>query len=294
MVRGRLIEINGRPVNIEDYDDTRARRLAQREFNLSWADALASDNHIVRGRWWSSAQDDTAEFSVEQGLAETLGMHLGNVLSFRVAGQVVRAPITSLRHVAWDSFRANFFVLAPPGLLDNFPATYITSFHLAKERKTLLRELVGRFPSVTVLDVDALMTQVRRIADRVTVAVEYIFLFAVAAGLLVLYAAIHATRDERIYESAVLRVLGASRGQVLRAILAEFGLLGALAGAVGALAASVLGYALATQVFDLSYRPDPWLWVVGIVGGAVGVIVTGWLGTRAVLRRPPLDTLRAG
>lgn len=294
MVRGRLVEINGRRVRRKDYDNPRAQRLVQREFNLSWAAALAPDNHVVRGRWWSPAEHGTAEFSVEQGLAETLGLHLGDMLSFRVSGQLVRAPITSLRHVAWDSFRANFFVLAPPGELESFPATYITSFHLSESRQGLLRDMVERFPNVTVLDVDAIMTQVRHIADRVTLAVQYIFLFAVAAGLVVLYAAIHATRDERIYESAVMRVLGASRRQVMRGILAEFGLLGTLAGAVGALAASSLGYVLATRVFDVGYRPDPWLWVVGIVGGAVGVILTGWMGTRSVMRRPPLDTLRAG
>ena len=294
MVRGRLMAINDRPVGPESYTNPRAQRLVEREFNLSWAEALQDDNHIVAGHWWQEENRGQALASVEQGLAKELGIALYDTLRFRIAGQLIEARVASLRTVEWDSFRVNFFVVFPPGVLESYPATWITSFHLDKTRKALLTELVRAYPSVTVLDVDALMGKVREIIDRVVLAVEYVFLFTLLAGLVVLYAAIQATQDERRFESAILRTLGARRGIILQSLLAEFATLGLLAGLLAALAATVLGYVLAEQVFSFSYSPNLLVWLLGGGAGLLGVGAAGLLGARSALQQPPLQSLREG
>lgn len=293
MVRGRLMTINNRSVHPADYEDPRAQRLVRREFNLSWARELQEDNRIVAGRWWRPSDRGRPLVSVEQGLAERLGIGLNDTLYFRIAGQNLEARVTSLRSVEWDSFRPNFFVLFPPGVLNEYPATWITSLYLEETQKPLLAGLVQNHPSVTVLDVDALMTKVRQIIDQVVLAVEYVFLFTVLAGLVVLYAAIQATQDERFFETAILRTLGAGRGVIMKSLLAEFAILGLLAGLLAALAASVLGYGLAAYVFGFPYQADPLIWLVGAGVGLVGVGSAGILGVRSVLRQPPLRSLRA-
>jgi putative ABC transport system permease protein len=292
MIRARLVAVNARPVSSADYSDDRARRLVEREFNLSWAEQPQADNKIVAGRWWGAAGRGRHELSVEKGLAERLGLKLGDALGFRIADREIALTISSLRSVEWDSFRANFFVIAPPGVLDGYPASYITSFHLSPAQRALLGPLVRAFPNVTVIDVDAIMTQVREIMDRVNLSVQYVFLFTLLAGLTVLYSAIQSTQDERLYESALLRTLGASRAHVLKGLAAEFGALGLLSGTLAALAASAAGLVLARRVFELDYLVNPWLWVVGLGGGALGVGLFGVLGARFVLNRPPLQSLR--
>lgn len=291
MIRGRLVAIAGREVGPEDYENPRAQRLVAREFNLSFADHLQADNAVLAGEFWMGP-DAAPQFSVEEGLASALGIRLGDTLRFDVAGELVEATVTSLRSVQWDSFNANFFVLSPPSLLEPYPATYISAFHLGEDRGGFLVELVRAFPSVTVFDVRALLRQVRAIMDRATLAVEFVFLFTLAAGLTVLYAAIQATREDRIREGAILRTLGAHRRQVLKGIAAEFTGMGLLAGGLAASAASLLGWALATRVFELEYTVNPWLWLVGLLGGGLGVGLAGVLGTRQVLARPPLTVLR--
>lgn len=292
MVRARLVAINDKAVAPEEYGDARTRHLAQREFNLSWAAELRSDNRVVAGRWWSATEHGTPLISFEQGLAERLGIGLGDTLRYNVAGRELSLRVTNLRAVDWDTFNVNFFTILPPGVLESYPASYVTSFHVAAGERPVLTALVRAFPNVTVVDVDALMSKVREIMARASAAVEYVFLFTTIAGFAVLYAAIQATQDERRYESAVLRVLGASRRQLLRALTAEFVALGMLAGTVAGIAATVLGYVLATHVFHIFYRFDPWIWVVGWLGGAIGIGVAGVLGTRRVLRQPPARTLR--
>lgn len=292
MVRGRLVAINGRPTTAADYPDERAKRLMEREFNLSWAARMRDDNRLVAGHWWRAGEGDAAQLSVEEGLARTLGLKLGDELSYQVAGQGFAARITSLRKVEWDSFRVNFFVIAPPALLARYPASYITAFYLPPGREALLNDMVREFPNLTVIDVAALMGHVRAMMDRVAAAVEFVFLFTLAAGLMALYAAIAATREERMYEAAVMRTLGASRRQLALSQLTEFALIGLLAGGVAALSAMGMGYVLATRVFHLPYHFNPWLWVVALAAGGLGVTLAGWLGTRGVLRQPPLLTLR--
>lgn len=294
MVRGRLTRIGEREVAPADYAEPRAQRLVEREFNLSVGTELPSDNRVTAGRWFTAADAGQPVVSVEQGLAETLGIRLGDRLRFVVAGQAVEARVVGLRSVEWDSFHVNFFVVFPPGVIDALPATWITSFHLPRLRQAVLAELVRAFPSVTVLDLDALMVKVREIIDRVVLAVEYVFLFTLAAGLAVLFAAIQATRDERRFEAAVVRTLGASRAVVRHGLLVEFAALGLLAGVLAACAAAAVGWGVAEFVFTFRYRPDVWLWLVGAAAGAGGVGLAGWLGTREVLAQPPLRTLREG
>jgi putative ABC transport system permease protein len=292
MVRGRLVAINDQPVRPDDYPDSRGQRLAARDFNLSWSAQPGSDNRIVGGRWWSPDEHGEPLLSVEVGVGEILGFGIGDRLTFQLGAERLTAAVQSVRAVDWDSFRVNFFVVAPPGLLDDFPATYITSFHLPEDQRGMLLELLQRFPSVTVIDVDALLTKVREIMERADQGMRYVFLFTLLAGFTVLLAAIQSTLDERRHESAILRTLGANRKTVRRGLLAEFLTLGALAGGLAAIAATLLSAWLAAQVFHFSYQGNPWVWLIGIVGGSLGVGFAGLLGTRMVLRHPPMESLR--
>ena len=292
MVRGRLVQRNDAPVDPNDYANPRAQRLAARDFNLSWVESLQDDNRIVAGKWWSPADKGQAMVSMEEGIAEELGFALGDELVFSVAGERVAARITSVRSVEWDSFRVNFFVVFPPGVIEQMPATYISSFYLPSASRPVLAELIREFPSVTVLDIDALLNKVRQLMEQAALAAEYVFLFTLAAGFTVLFATIHTSLDERRYETAVLRTLGASRAHIVRSLLAEFLTLGTLAGALAALAATVVGGVLAVEVFQLSFRPNPMVWIVGVLGGALGVAIAGLVGTWRVIEEPPLHTLR--
>ncbi len=292
MVRARLVAVNGRPVSAEHFSDDHAKRHARREFNLSWAAALRADNRVVAGRWWEPAEHGQPFISFEQGLAHTLGIKLGDELKYNIAGSEIVLRVSNLRVVDWDTFNVNFFAILPPGVLETFPATYVTSFYLPIQGRGMLAGLVKAFPNVTVIDVAALMSKVRLIMERASNAIEYVFLFTVLAGLAVLYAAIQTTQDERRYESAVLRILGARRQQLLRGLLAEFVTLGALGGTVAGLAATALGYVLAEHVFHFPYQFNPWIWVLGWIGGAVGIGIAGVLGARDALQQPPAKTLR--
>lgn len=291
MVRGRLLAINDRAINPDDYADDRARRLAAREFNLSWTAKMQSDNRLVQGQWWQGDETKTL-FSVEDGIAETLGIRLDDTLTYNVAGQKLAGRVVNLRHVEWDSFNVNFFVIANPGTLGNYPATWITSFHLTPQHKQVLSDLVRRFPSVTVIDVDAILMQVRRIMDQVTATIKYVFAFTLCAGLVVLAAALHTTHDERIRESALLMVLGAGRRELLQGLLAEFICIGLIAGVLSALSATLAETLLAKFVFHIAIIINPWLWLVAPVACTLFIVIAGLTGTRHVLTTPPLLTLR--
>jgi len=293
MVRGRLVEMNGAAMDTARYGDTRARRLAEREFNLSWADALPSGNRVVRGTFWAAGAKGTAPgMSLEDGIAETLGVKLGDTLTFDVAGARVTAQVTSLRKVDWDSFRVNFFALFPPGPLDDMPTTYISAFRAPEGDGRWLSALVQKYPNILAIDIGEILRQVQGIMDRVSRAVEFVFLFTLAGGLLVLQAAIASTQDERKFDAAILRTLGASQKQLRTAQVAEFLLLGALAGLVGAAGATAIGWLLADRVFNIPFAGSPLLWLYGIGGGALAVTLAGWFGTRATVREPPLTVLR--
>ncbi len=293
MIRGRLVAINGQPISSADYSEERAKRLVDREFNLSWAGRPQVDNVMVAGRWWSMREHGQPQFSVEEGIAAALGIRVGDRLRYDIAGNVFEAPVTSLRRVQWDSFRVNFFVVAPPGVLESYPASYVTSFHLPADRGAMMERLVKRFPNLLVIDVASVMAQVQRIMDQLVKAVEFVFLFGLLAGLVVLFAAISATHDERVFDAAVLRTVGATGRQMVAAQAAEFVFIGALAGLLASIGATLLGYAIATRIVGVPYAIDPWVWGVGLLGGIVGVTAAGLLGTRAILRTPPMEIFRS-
>jgi putative ABC transport system permease protein len=291
LVRGRLVAINKQPVKLSNYDSPRAKHLIGREFNLTWTNNLQVDNKVVAGRWWGNEGDERSAYSVETGVADTLGIKLGDTLSYNVGGTEFSAAVTSLREIDWDSFNPNFFVIASPEILRNAPATLVTSFYLPPARKRVITELAQRFPSVTVIDIDAIMQQLKKLMNRAALAVEFVFLFTLMAGGLVMYAAIQSSQCERHQESALYRAMGASRKQVALSLLAEFVTIGVVAGVIAAFTATTAGYLLAEYVFELTYRPNPWLWIWGIAGGAMGVGVAGLIGTRRLLNQPPWRVL---
>ncbi|MEN3355612.1 MAG: putative transport system permease protein [Betaproteobacteria bacterium] len=291
MIRARLVQINGRRVSSANYPDERAQRLIDREFNLSWAERMQSDNQLTAGSWWRGSRP-ASQFSVEDGIAERLGIRASDMLTFDIAGETVTAPVTSLRKVDWDTFNVNFFVVAPPGMLERYPATFVTSFYLPPANATLLGSLVREFPNLLLIDVAQVMSQVQNMMDQVVRAVQFIFLFTLLAGLTVLYAAIASTQDERLYQATIMRTLGASRAQLRRAILAEFAVLGLVAGLLAAAGASALSYVIATRLLNLPYTFSSTVWFVGALAGSIGIAVAGYAGTRAVLKVAPLKAMR--
>jgi putative ABC transport system permease protein len=293
MVRGRLTEINGEPVRratTKEDDDSNAA--VQRDLNLTWSERLPPDNRIVRGEWWDAAKDDTLRVSVEEMLAQRLGIGLGDRLRFVIGGAVRDARVTSLRKVQWDSFHPNFFMIFEPGALEDFPATYITSFHLTGSQKPLLVTLLRQFPSTTVLELDQFLQQVRTIVEQASLAVELVLLFVFAAGMAVLYAALAASLDERLHEGALLRAFGASRRQLRAAQIAEFALLGFLAGIVAAVGTELITLVVYTRVLELDYSIKWQVWVITPLAGALVIGIAGYIGTRRVLKQSPLRVLR--
>lgn len=294
MIRARLTALNGKPVSGQDYADAdeRTRRRADREFNLSMADHLREDNTVTAGTFWTGRVPATPELSVEEDFAESLGWKVGDNVAFDIAGQPFQGRITSLRKVDWESFRPNFFVIASPGTLDGYSASYITAVSVPAARTAFTRELVTQFPNLSVIDVDAVLKQVRSTADQVSTVVQVVFWFSLLAGVLVLMAAISASQDERLLEGGVMRVLGGSRRQLRLAQASEFAAIGLLSGLVAAIAASVLAGVIATQVFDLPWRGN---WQLAVIGGGLGMLAAlgaGLFATRRVLDAPPSVTLR--
>ena len=289
MVRGRLIEVNGLPVRPDDYAAARAQRLVEREFNLSYSAERPAHNPIAAGRWRAG---EAGAVSVETGLAEELGLRLGDELAFDIAGTVHRARITSLRRVDWASMHVNFFVLFPVAAMPpDVPYTYIAAFR-APAQPGFDRALLARFPNVTSVDTSAAVAQVQRVLGQVIGAVEFLFLFTLAAGVVVLLATVGASRAEREREVAVLRALGARAALLRRMQVVELAGVGALAGALAAMVALAVGAVLAQQVFRFAWQPAWWLPVVGVAGGAGLALLAGWWTLRGVLRAPVGRTLR--
>jgi putative ABC transport system permease protein len=289
MVRGRLVAVNGKPVSETDYKEERARRLVERAFNLSYAAELPGHNQIAAGHWFARG---AREVSVEEGIAQTLGWKLGDELTFSVADERFSARISSLRKLRWDSMKVNFFVIAPPALLEGMPTSFISAFRLAPGREAAMNELSRRFPNLTVVDVSAALRQAQAVIDQVINAVQFVFLFALGAGLLVLYSALVATEDERRREAAVMRVYGASRTQVTGSQRAEFLAMGLVAGVLATLGAAAIGQLLARRVFELDLPPSAALWVAGPLAGVLLLSVNAWLSARKVLTASPALTLR--
>ncbi|RKP57434.1 ABC transporter permease [Pararobbsia silviterrae] len=292
MVRGRLIAIDGRKIDPDAYKDEETRRLVDREFNLSYSTALAPDNRVVSGTWFGA--DPKPQISLEQGMAKRLKVKVGDVLRFDVAGQAFDAPVTSIRMLDWGTFRVNFFAVLPPAAMTDFPATFITAFRLppGDAGQATIDALIHAYPNLTVIDTGQIIAQMQRILNQVIGAVQFLFVFTLAAGVLVLYAALAGTRDERTREAALLRALGASQQQIRSVQVTEFVVVGGLAGLLAALGAQVIGWVLADRVFQFRLELSVWLPFAGLVAGIACATVGGWFGLRRVLRRPALQSLR--
>jgi putative ABC transport system permease protein len=294
MIRGRMTQINGRPVESMRFAQEDGDNFASREQNLTWAEELGPDNRVVAGRWWTKADFGKPLVSIATEYQESLGVNPGDKLTFDIAGEAFDVEVASVRKVKWDSFQPNFFVVFAPGVLEDAAGTYMTSVHFEAAQARSLAQLARRFPSVSIFDIDELLARVRSVFDKAVLAVQSVFLFTLFAGLTVLLAAVQASRDERRYESAMLRTLGASRATVLQGVLAEFTMLGLLSGLLAAIGASVAGYFMATRVLEMTYGFDPTVFAVGMFGGALLVVGSGWIATRSVVNHPPLATLRGG
>ncbi|MBH3338486.1 ABC transporter permease [Pseudomonas mendocina] len=294
VVPGRLIMINDEPVRQLVTKESRGERAIQRDLSLTWAEELPSDNLITAGNWWGAAHaSELPGVSVEAELAESLQLKLGDRLRFNVGGIEREAQVSSLRQVDWDSFQPNFYMIFEPQTLQDLPATYLTSFYLPPGQDAELVTLSRAFPSVTLLQVDALLAQLRSILAQVTLAIEYVLLFVLAAGITVLLAGLQATLDERIRQGALLRALGAERKLLISARRAEFGLLGAAAGLLAALGCELVSFLLYRYAFDMSWQPHPWLLLLPVIG-ALLIGLAGVLGTRRALNASPLSVLREG
>ena len=291
LLRARIVRVNGRPAAEYPAASERGRRELDEESNLTWTAELGPDNELASGEWWG-ADPKEPQLSLEEDLRRAIGLELGDSITYAIGGEQLTVRLTSTRRVQWDSFRPNFFMVLSPGAADQFAHTYITSLFVPPEQRKVTVDVVRHFPSVSVIDVGAVLDQVRRSMDRAALAVQYVFLFTLAAGVMVLLAAIQSTRDERMFESAVLRTLGARRSVVLQGVAAEFTTLGLLAGLLAAVGAASIGYVLATRLFRLEYSPSLMLWIGGLVAGALLVGISGTLAVRSVVNQSPVATLR--
>lgn len=289
MVRGRLIERNDKALLVENFESPRAQRLLQRDFNLSYASSLENNGRIVAGRPFDP---DAFEVSMETDIATDLGLSLGDEIVFEIAGQPVKVRITSLRQVDWDSMRPNFFAVLTPAALDRQPQTFITSFHLPLEQAALTQTLVRTYPNLTIFDVGAVISQLQSVLDRVSVAIQGLFVFAILAGAVVLAAALSSSRDERVREAALLRAIGATNRQLASAQRIELLFIGAMAGLLAATGATLAAWALSVWVFEFAMQWSITPWVLGLAVCMPGAWLAGSIVLRGVLRSPPLLILR--
>jgi putative ABC transport system permease protein len=294
MLRGRLTAINGQSVESMRFAAGQGRGFSGREQNVTWASALGNDNQIVSGSWWAADYHGAPQVSLATEFQESLGVGVGDKVSFDIGGEPFVATVSSIRKVKWDSFQPNFFVVFSPGVLDAVAGTFLTSAYFHPTDPHVMAQLARRFPSVSIFNVDDLLAQVRGIIDKAILAVQSVFAFTLFAGLVVLLAAVQSSREERRFESAMLRTLGASGATVWQGVMAEFVALGLLAGGLAVAGAALAGAFVATRVLQVPYAFDPWLPVIGIGGGALLVCISGWLATRSVVSQPPMLTLRGG
>ncbi len=293
MVRGRVVALKGQePLEILPEKSKRHNTL-RRDLNLTWAKEFPDANTLMQGQWIMEA-GETPVISIERKMAEELTLELGDTMTFNIGGDEITATIESIREVQWDSFQPNFYVIFNPGALDNMPATYITSFYLPSEQKLFLNDVLARFPTVSVIELDLILNEVRQVLDKASLAVEVVLVFVILAGLAVLFATTRATLDEKLYESAVLKTLGANRQFVRKTTLVEYWVLGLLAGVLAAMAAEGLAWVLYSQIFKMEPVWHGWLWITAPLAGLLMVVPAGLIGNRQVLSLPPVAILRRG
>jgi len=292
LVRARMTTINGESVKERKYASEDGRWLTNREANLSWTAAMSDSNELVAGEWWPLDYDGPPLVSIEEDAATDTGLTIGDRLGFFVAGQNVEAEIASIRKVNWDSFQPNFFIVLSPGALDGMPTTYISSMRLEETQQPMLVELVRAYPSISVINLDAILQQVRGIIEKASLAVQAVFVFTLLAGIAVLFAAVQSTIDERRFESAMLRALGARRRTVFLGVMTEFAALGFAAGVLASAGASILAAVVAVQLFQLPYEFNPLLWVVGVAAGVFLVCICGFFAARSAINSAPVEVLR--
>ncbi len=288
MIRGRIMAVNGRELPDSDDPEDSSR---QRETNLTWSDTLPPGNRLAAGSWWLP-QTDEALVSVEREFAERRGIVVGDELGFLVGSQPLVARVANLRELDWQSMRPNFWLIFPPRLLADYPATFMTSFYLEPGDKAFLNRFIRRFPTVTVIEMDVVVEQVRSIVSQVSAAIELVLAVILAAGSLVLVAGVQASVDARMHESAILRALGARRSLVLGGLFIEFATMGLFAGLLATVAAELSVYILQEWVMDMRYSPSPRIWPLGI---GLGMVLIGGLGVfscRKVVSSPPVALLR--
>lgn len=293
LVRARMATINGESVKTREYPVEDGKWMANREQNLTWAETLSSSNELIKGEWWPPDYDGEPLVSLEEEAAMELGVGLGDHLNFMVAGQEIDLTISSIRKINWDSFQPNFFMVLSPGALDDYPATFVASLKIEEAQSNVLLRLVRAHPTVSVIDLDVILQQVKGIIDKASLAVQAVFTFTIAAGIAVLFAAVQSTIDERRFESAMLRALGVRRRTVLLGVLTEFAALGFAAGILASAGASILAAVIADRLFDLPYEFSPMLWVSGLAAGVILVCTSGFVAARGAINAPPVDVLRA-
>ena len=300
MIRGRITTINGEPTrertrrreeNGVDMGDERGPRAGSGR-NLTWAAALPDDNRVISGKWWPEGYKGPPLVSLERDIARRNGLKVGDKLTFSIEGETVTATVGSIRSVAWDNLRPNFFIIFSPGAIADFPSTYMTSFYLRPDQKLFLNKLLRQYPTMTVLEVDALIAQIKTIISQVTGAIELVLLLILVSGALVLLASLQASMDERFRQQAILRTLGASRKLVLGSLLIEFCVLGCFAGILATLGSEITVFALEHEIFELDYHARPLLWLIGPVAGTLLIGAIGTLATRKVVNTPPIAVLR--
>lgn len=292
LVRARMTHINGESVKDREYPNEDGRWLANREANLSWSAQMSSSNELLQGEWWADDYSGVPLASIEEEAAQNAGLTIGDTLSFTIAGQEVAAEIASIRKINWDSFQPNFFIVLSPGALDGMPTTYISAMKIAADKQSMLVGLVRAHPSVSVIDLGSILSQVRGIIEKASLAVQAVFMFTLAAGIAVLFAAVQSTIDERRFESAMLRALGARRRTVFAGVMAEFAALGLAAGVLASAGASILSAVIAVQLFQLPYSFSPWVWIAGVTSGVLVVCISGYFAARGAVNARPADVLR--
>ena len=292
LVRARMTEINGQSVQDRSYPDERGKWLANREANLSWSKTVNSKNKVTDGSWWSADYKGPPLVSIERSAAEDMGVAVGDNLTFLIAGENITAEISSIREVDWNSFSPNFFLVLSPNSLNTFPSSFISSMYLDKSENQILKELQINYPTVSVVDLDPILQQVRQVITKVSIAVQAVFIFTLIAGITVLFSAVHSTIDERKFESALLRAVGMKTRNVIISLLSEFSAIGLSAGILAASGASILAWQIASRFFEISYIFNLSLWLAGIVCGVVLVSLFGYIASRDAIKSPPVNVLR--